>query len=143
MCVGLKLRFYTFLLVMCPGSLFRSVAGPLALSVILTSALRWLSLFRPAPVALPLILITMFQENIGCQPSPSDLYSVRCYPIVYESVRLEHPSHVQYYDQYNHHHKVDELRPLHFDFPRSRKVFDLPVCSVARIAFTKITHVSA
>ena len=46
------------------------------------------------PGRLLLILMTMYQENIGCEPSPSDLYSVRCIFFVYEAVHFEHPSHV-------------------------------------------------
>lgn len=94
------------------------------------------------PGRLPPFLITMTRKIIGCQPSPSSLYSRRCILFVYEAVSLELPSHVPFYDQYNHHHLINSY--VHFfDFPWSRKVLDLPVCSVARIAFKKITNVSA
>lgn len=56
------------------------------------------------PGCPPLFLVTMMQEIIGCQPSPSLFYSQRCIPSICRSVLLEHPSHVQFYSQHNRYH---------------------------------------
>ena len=151
-----------FLLLMCADPSFWSEAPDFPLVRLLSTVstithnllsrcCRPLFVYRQLKVAVvlpacpgrrPPFLITMTRKIIGCQPSPSSLYSRRCILFVYEAVSLELPSHVPFYDQYNHHHLINSY--VHFfDFPWSRKVLDLPVCSVARIAFKKITNVSA